>query len=429
MRRVALAWLTCGMLGGLAAFAALPASAAIRIGIIGDQTGAADLDKAYAVLQQGVDALKSQTLDIVLHVGDLVESTSQPDEIRRRFAQATTILSQLPVQWYMTAGDHDVNPPVWTPNSPDRSREQLFQSLYGAINPLVQQQLYYSFDLNNYHFVVLYSLEALDTDPRWGNVFYSRVSDAQYAWLTNDLAANAANKSGIMVLLHHPMWYMWSDWDRVHRLLAQYRVNTVIAGHFHYNQVDSRIDGIQYHVVGATGGDTKRGTPNAGALQHVSVLTINDDRSLDFRMIPLAPYVQIVWTGRQVMDRVQAVDSLLGNLWSFAGNSPVFLQNGALVAACGTSAPAKLLLSQLGNATAAPVDVSISVTPSVTVAGSFGDGFCLQDVGPFSCRLRNPPVWACRTRRRFKPPSARRRSGPAPSRPRALPPPSETRSA
>jgi hypothetical protein len=69
MRRVALAWLTCGMLGGLGALAALPASAAIRIGIIGDQTGAADLDKAYAVLQQGVDALKSQTLDIVLHVG------------------------------------------------------------------------------------------------------------------------------------------------------------------------------------------------------------------------------------------------------------------------------------------------------------------------------------------------------------------------
>ncbi|HEY0439237.1 MAG TPA: hypothetical protein VGD36_04120 [Xanthobacteraceae bacterium] len=236
--------------------------------------------------------------------------------------------------------------------------------------------------------MVLYSLEALDTDPRWGNVFYSRVSDAQYAWLTNDLAANAANKSGIVVLLHHPMWYMWSDWDRVHRLLAQYRANTVIAGHFHYNQVDSRIDGIQYHVVGATGGDTKRGTPNAGALQHVSVLTINDDRSLDFRMVPLSPYVQIVWTGRQVMDRVQAADSLLGNLWSFAGNSPVFLQNGALVAACGASAPAKLLLSQLGNATAAPVDVSISVTPGVTVTGTFGDGFCLQDVGPFSCRLK-----------------------------------------
>ena len=34
MRRVALAWLTCGMLGGLVAFAALPASASIRIGII-----------------------------------------------------------------------------------------------------------------------------------------------------------------------------------------------------------------------------------------------------------------------------------------------------------------------------------------------------------------------------------------------------------
>src|SRR6202040_3425975 len=46
----------------------------IKIGIIGDQTGAADLDKAYGVLRQGVDAMNREHPDVVLHAGDLVES-------------------------------------------------------------------------------------------------------------------------------------------------------------------------------------------------------------------------------------------------------------------------------------------------------------------------------------------------------------------
>lgn len=365
-----------------------PAAAEIRIGIIGDQTYAPDLDKAYGVLQQGVDALKKERLDVVLHVGDLVESTQAPDDIKARFSQATAILNQIPAPWYMTAGDHDVNPPSFVQNSSDRSREALFQSLYGALNPLVQSHLYYSFDVNNYHFVVLYSIESLDTDPRWGNVFYSKISDAQYSWLADDLALRAANKAGVIVLLHQPLWYMWSNWDRVHHLLAQYPVKAVVAGHFHYQQIDARIDNIEYRVVGATGGQTKHGSPNAGDLQHVSMLIVKDDGSIDFRMIPLPPYTQIAWTSRRTMDRVQAIDSLLGNVYDLASNSPIYLQNGALVAACGTADPAKLVLTKLGNADANPVDVSIVVNaPNMTVDGSFGAGMCVGNISPLSCRL------------------------------------------
>jgi 3',5'-cyclic AMP phosphodiesterase CpdA len=383
----------CTLLGSLLLFhCTAPALASVRIGIIGDQTGAADIDKSYAVLQQGVDALKNEKPDVVLHAGDLVESTQTPDEIKRRFDQATLILNQIPAPWYMTPGDHDVNPPVWVQNSPDRSREALFQQLYGALNPLVQKHLYYSFDVNNYHFVVLNSMEALDVDPRWGNVFYSGISDAQYEWLADDLATKAINTKGIIVLLHHPMWYVWSNWDRVHRLLARYPTRNVVAGHFHYNQIDSRIDNINYSVVGATGGDTKHGSPNAGDLQHVTMLTVNDDGSFEYRMIPLAPYAQIGWTSRQIMDRVQAQDSLLGNIYNFPTDSPVFLQKGALVAACGSVTPARLVLNQLGNADVRPVEVDITVTaPNMTVNGSFGQGMCEADIGPLSCKL-NPSV-------------------------------------
>ena len=59
---------------------ALPSAwADIMIGIIGDQTGAADLDKAYGVLQQGVDAMNHERPDVVLHAGDLIESLQTPD--------------------------------------------------------------------------------------------------------------------------------------------------------------------------------------------------------------------------------------------------------------------------------------------------------------------------------------------------------------
>jgi 3',5'-cyclic AMP phosphodiesterase CpdA len=365
-----------------------PASARIKIGIIGDQTFAPNLDNAYGTLQQGVDELKQEHLDVVLHAGDLIESTASLEEITERFNQAVKILNELPAPWYMTAGDHDVSPPRFVPNSPDHSREALFQKLYGDVNPLVRTHLYYSFDVKKYHFIVLYSFEALDVDPRWGNVFYSDISDMQYEWLAHDLATHAGNSRGIVVLLHQPMWYVWSNWSRIHRLLAQYQTKAVIAGHFHYNQIDSRIDNIEYRVVGATGAETKHGSPNAGDLQHVSVLTIEDNGKLDFRMVPLSPYAQTTWTSRRVMDRVEAIDSLLGNVSELASNSPVYLENGTLVAQCGTNNPAKLSLLQLGNADASPVEVKIDVeAPNMTVAGVFGDGMCESEVQPLSCKL------------------------------------------
>lgn len=132
---------------------ALPSALAdIRIGIIGDQTGTADLDKAYGVLQQGVDALNNERPDVVLHAGDLIESLQTPDQIKARFNQAAAILGELVSPWYLTAGDHDVSPPNFVQNSADHSRELLFQALYANLNPLVQKRLYYSFDVNSDHF-------------------------------------------------------------------------------------------------------------------------------------------------------------------------------------------------------------------------------------------------------------------------------------
>lgn len=367
----------------------LNAQSSITIGIVGDQTGAKDLDDAYAILERGVAALQGKQLDVVLHVGDLVESTQSEAEIRSRFAQGIALLNELPSPWYLTAGDHDVNPTVYKQDSSDRSREDLFKQLYSAINPAAADNLHYSFDVKNYHIVVLYSIEHLHTDPRWGNVFFSRIYDNQYDWLVNDLASNTAGKAGTIVLLHQPMWYNWTGWSRVHELLVKHKVNSVVAGHFHYNQTQISLGGIDYRVMGATGGTTKQGSSNSGDSHHVAVMQLTEDAAPTFEMIPPAPFSQTTWTEKPVMDRIQALDLDLGNIFSFASNSPVFIQSGVLVSACDSTDPATLVVKDIGNAAAIPVNVTINVTGVQTkvTSAAFGDGLCQSDIDEFECLL------------------------------------------
>lgn len=363
----------------------------IRIGIIGDQTGTTDLNQAYATMAQGVQVLSGQNLDVVIHVGDLLESSASENEIRAQFTQAKQILDQLPVPWYLTAGDHDVNPPGFQQDSNDRSRETLFKQLYGARVPQVLAHPYYSFDVNNYHFVSLYSLEALHSDPRWGNVYINEISNAQFQWLSQDLE-NHSTARAIVVFLHHPMWYNWSGWQRVHNLLRRYPVAAVVAGHFHYDQEEGYIDGIRYAVVGATGATVKNGDRDAGDVQHVSVLTVKRKPAVRFRLISLSDNLPLVLTPRKDMDKIQAMDLVLGELWNFAFVNPVFRRaNGSLTNACGSSDPAKIEIQPIGNPTdkSMKVQVRFSADDSNVALSSpgFTPGECKTVINSFECVL------------------------------------------
>ena len=193
-------------------------------------------------------------------------------------------------------------------------------------------------------------------DPRWGNVFLAKISDAQLDWLERDLERNKAC-AGMVVFLHQPLWYHWAGWARVHRLLARYPVRAVIAGHFHYDQDEGTLDGIRYVIVGATGGGVKNASRDAGNAWHVTTLRLSGE-SVKFTLWPLEGEEPLELTPRMQMDRVQAVASMMDGLYGFGARNPVFLKDRRLCSSCDTDAPALLTLTRVGN----PIDVPLTVT-------------------------------------------------------------------
>jgi 3',5'-cyclic AMP phosphodiesterase CpdA len=172
----------------------------LRLGVIGDQTLAEDLDAAYEVLARGVEELaryhrEVAPLDAVVHTGDLVESGEAPEVVAARFAVAAAVLDRLPVPWYPAAGDHDVNPPGYEPGSGDRSRRELFVRLVGERVPAAAhggaegaRLLRYAVDLGGFRLIVLDSQEVAHAEPRWGDVLLARIGEGQLAWLAAELA-------------------------------------------------------------------------------------------------------------------------------------------------------------------------------------------------------------------------------------------------
>jgi hypothetical protein len=359
----------------------------LRLGVIGDQTFAQDLDAAYAVLARGVEELaryhrQVAPLDAVVHTGDLVESSQAPEEVAARFAAAAAILDRLPVPWYPAAGDHDVNPPIYEPGSADRSRRELFVRLAGervaAVETGPDGLLHYAVDLGGFRLIVLDSQEVAYAEPRWGDVFLARLGDGQLAWLAGELAAS--DDRPVVVALHQPQWLAWSGWQRVHELLRRHRVAAVVSGHLHHPQDGGTLDGIRYLTVGATGGATRQGSRAAGDVQHVTVVEVTAAGDTAVTLLPLDDR-PLALAGRRDMERAQALDVMLGALWDLGARTPLHLgAGGALVAGGATLEPARLALERLGNPIDRDVTLTIELPESVAPAeAAFAPGFCREE--------------------------------------------------
>lgn len=350
--------------------AALPPEArTVRIGVIGDQTGTDDLDAAYVWLERGVDALNGRDLDLVLHVGDLIESALPEDQVRADFARAAGLLGRLDAPWMLTPGDHDINPPERIANATDRSREALFLELLKGKDDSLGETFHRTRQVGDWRIILLNSHDHLHADPRWGVTYLARLSDNQITWLREELQAPQP-AVGTIVLIHQPLWYNWAGWSEVHALLAEAGVSLVLSGHTHYPQMDIPIDGITYMTVGATGGSTKHGSASAGDVHHVTELVLSPG-NVDVTLIALDETGRagtFPINPRSAMDRVQAVDVMLGASRFQAGpdqnDPPETCPEGRYLA-----------LPNLGNPIDLPLRVEI-LAPDAAVSHHFREGAC-----------------------------------------------------
>ena len=360
-------------------------SAPLRLGVIGDQTGTLDLDRSYAELEKGVAQLQGAGLDAVIHLGDLVESAKPLDAMAADYGRATALLDQLGVPWFLTAGDHDVNPPGRETNAQDRSREGAFLDLYGQRNTALGDRPYYVVHVDGWQLISLFSHDQLHADPRWGNIFFARISDDQFDWLEQTLRTGRKARKGTIVFIHQPLWYNWGDWARVHGLLAAHDVRLVIAGHFHYSQDEGTLDGVRYLVHGATGGRIKGTPPAFGGAHLVSIIEVSQT-GLSLRSLTTDGEALPGFPQRRVMDRLQSLDVALGMLSSSLGRFAVYREaDGALTGHCGTDEPgAQIPLSEFANPIDRPLRISLSLYDEPDVAISVSSSDCLHDPSAFS---------------------------------------------
>ena len=330
----------------------------IKVGIVGDQFGAYDTEKAFEIMEKGVKQLNEMSPDIVLHVGDMLESKrgiKNFNDYKNNYDTAMSIMSSFECPWLLAVGDHDVVPEGFKALSDDRSREGWFMNLIQTSQLPIKETPYYSYTHEGYHFVVLYSMDNLHTDPRWGSIFLNKINQEQLTWLKRDLEINKNNK-GVVVLVHHPHWYVWQNWQPIHELLKEYKTRAVIAGHYHYDQDEGEIDGIRYLVMGSSGGVIKE-TDQHSASQEIAMFTLTKNGIEDLQLKEIGSGADLEWTPRISMDRIQALSCMLDNLWQ---DESLYSKDGIIYSSANNKEAKKIDLESLVNPIDLPIKIYIS---------------------------------------------------------------------
>lgn len=260
------------------------AEGTFRFAVIGDRTGA-HRPGVFADAMRKLDLMKP---DFVISVGDLVEGyTRDVSEIRRQWEEVEARLAVLEAPVFFIAGNHDYSneamariwlerrgspywsfmhegvlflglstedPPVALPPETIASSRELEEAMARAPEE-TQARL-------------LDAVREQGRAPKLPGAV--AISDAQVAFVREALDRHR-DARWTFVVMHKPAWqYDSPQFARIEQMLAG-RKYTVIAGHEHYYDHESRA-GRDYIVMGTTGGVWLKDGP--GRVDHIAWVTM-----------------------------------------------------------------------------------------------------------------------------------------------------------
>lgn len=216
---------------------------------------------------QAIDTINKLAPDFVLTGGDnimdaLGQTYGRSDSLYDLYKET---IKKLTMPVYHTMGNHEVFG-LYERSGIEPSHEEYGKKMYE--NRLNDR--YYSFDFNNWHFVVLDGI-GFTEDRR----YYGLVDSVQLEWLKKDLEQVGTEKP-VAVSIHIPLLSVGAQIMRgpneafekgsvitnahdVIEILEQYNVKMVLQGHLHFLE-DIYYNGIHYITGGAVSSQWWQGT-------------------------------------------------------------------------------------------------------------------------------------------------------------------------
>ncbi len=192
--------------------------------------------------------------EMIIHTGDMVNHGGEEYQWPLFSDSISAIYDWDPnMKFYSAVGNHEKYTDVMGVDDEDYSTYRDFFDFSDVIDEEGETELYYSYDWQGIHFIVL------NTADEWNGDVYT-CPTAQMDWLENDLAEDYAFT---IVITHYPFYSILKDRpDRVdqaeslrsvfHELFNESGVDIVFSGHNHYYHRTVR-DEIQYITVAGGG--------------------------------------------------------------------------------------------------------------------------------------------------------------------------------
>jgi predicted phosphodiesterase len=197
-----------------------------------------DFEQTDTIVQQ----MSKHSFDFTVHNGDIVENGSVEKSWKGFFNIGQPLNARYPLM--SVTGNHDV---VNDTLSPDFQKP--FPIFYELFN-LPKNQLNYSYDYGNTHFIAINSGYAQGAE-KVGKVLFEPGSK-DYKWLESDLSKARKNKNikWIILYCHYPMHAFGVSkiitWQQhITPLLDKYNVDLCISGHRHVYERHKPVKGTQ----------------------------------------------------------------------------------------------------------------------------------------------------------------------------------------